>query len=125
MVMKNILPKREISVGRTSAENVNLLKSQNKKEDMATHYSKPGLPGAPVQQETLTGCHVREIQLPVCTCAWDSILPGGQYILDMNQKTMSTIRCNLQGEGADHDVSSPGTRNIGVGEGKLLQRHIL
>lgn len=118
-------PKRETSVGRTSADKVNLLKSLNKKEDMATHYSQPGLPGAPVQQETLTGCCVREIQPPVCSWAWDSTLPGDRYILDMNRKTTSATRCTLQGERADRDVSSPGTRNVGLGGGKLLQLHIL
>lgn len=39
MVNEEYSPKRETSVGRTSAENVNLLKSLNKKEDMATDYS--------------------------------------------------------------------------------------
>ena len=92
---------------------------------MATHYSQPGLPGAPVQQEALTACRVREIQPSVCSWAWDSTLPGDRYVLDMNRKTTSAPRCTLQGERANHDVSSPGTSNVGLGGGKLLQLHIL
>lgn len=127
MVMyKECSPKIGTSVGRTSAENVNLFTPLNKKEDMALviiHHLE--LPGTPVQQEMFTGCHVREIQLPVCAYAWDSALPGDQYILDRNQKIMSATSCHLQGEKPDHNFSSPGTKNVGLGAGKLLWLHIL
>lgn len=77
-------------------------------------------PGMLIRQETLIGCPVRKIHIQYCACAWDSTLPVGQFILDRNPKTRSDTSHGLHGEELGHVVSSPGTKSIALGWGKLL-----